>query len=335
MVPSLPVFLLDVNSPLGNQFRSTRKQSRPLQGFLFHHLCWGLKNWGLLNFSILHTEPKPRKGKAICNKVLMVFKHRMQDTVATSLQLISAGCKGCTSCVCMQNQFQQKDLNCSVFYLVFPNALLIHPAYWEPLSGRKSFIKKEQIEGRPHKDRGLCWLWFTLPGSSSQSAWLRPSCWPRAGGGGTWFAGSLAGVAHQTPTGRQSPPPGQRTGTRAGSGAGPLRWWSTCSWRNWGSHTGTPGSQRCHWDPAVGRCSSGLGERKGAVHYGQKDSETLPEGWARSVRWSWSPFSRCPLSPQREGSAVTEPKCKLACAVPCPADKMSMAGLKPQDDSVR
>ena len=39
--------------------------------------------------------------------------------------------------------------------------------------------------------------------------------------------------------------------------------------------------------------------------------------------------------PQREGSTVTEPESKLACAVPCPADKMNMAGLKPQDDSVR
>lgn len=45
----------------------------------------------------------------------------------------------------------------------------------------------------------------------------------REGGGGTWFAGSLAGVAHQTPTGRQSPLPGQRTGRQAGSCAGPPR----------------------------------------------------------------------------------------------------------------
>ena len=151
MVPSLPVFLLDVNSPLGNQFRSTRKQSRPLQGFLFHHLCWGLKNWGLLNFSILHAEPKPRKGKAICNKVLMVFKHRMQDTVATSLQLISAGCKGCMSCVCMQSQFQQKDLNCSVRFLSSLPKCPTHPSCllgtskWEKKLYKKSYIKKEQL----------------------------------------------------------------------------------------------------------------------------------------------------------------------------------------------
>lgn len=38
VVLSLPVFLLDVNSPLGNQFRSTRKQSRPHHSFLFRHL---------------------------------------------------------------------------------------------------------------------------------------------------------------------------------------------------------------------------------------------------------------------------------------------------------
>lgn len=41
--------------------------------------------------------------------------------------------------------------------------------------------------------------------------------------GGTWFEGSLAGAGRQTPIGRQSPLPGRRTGTRAGSCAGPPR----------------------------------------------------------------------------------------------------------------
>ena len=196
---------------------------------------------------------------------------------------------------------------------------LLGTSKWEKGIGD---YKEREIEGRPHKNRGLCWLPFTLPGSSPQSAWLRPSCWPRAGGGGTWFAGSLAGVAHQTPTGRQSPPPGQRTGTQAGSGAGPLRWWSTCSWRNWGSHTGTPGSQRCHWDPAVGRCSSGLGERKGAFQYSRRTLRLCQREGRSVLDDHETPFPGAPSGPaharRRRGSGVTGPECKLACTVLCP-----------------
>ena len=77
----------------------------------------------------------------------------MQDTVATSLQLISAGCKGCMSCVCMQNQFQQKDLNCSVKFLSSLPKYPTHPSCllgtskWEKELYKKSFIKKEGWNG--------------------------------------------------------------------------------------------------------------------------------------------------------------------------------------------
>lgn len=72
----------------------------------------------------------------------------MQDTVTTSLQLIPAGSKGFMSCICMQSQFQQKDLNCFLCFLSSLPKCPTHPsAYWEPLSGRKELgtIKKEKL----------------------------------------------------------------------------------------------------------------------------------------------------------------------------------------------
>lgn len=174
-----------MNPLLGRQLSVTGKQSYLLHGFLFHRLHWGLREWDLPQISDstpIATATRfaaKAKCKAISNKVLMVFKYRMQDTATIiSLQLLSAGSQGRKLIsVCAKNIhqqifiytpytpkicFQEKNLNFSITLLCLLSSLPKYPPHQPcPLStskqekGTEKYKESKGAEGRPHKNRGL------------------------------------------------------------------------------------------------------------------------------------------------------------------------------------
>jgi hypothetical protein len=82
---------------------------------------------------------------------------------------------------------------------------------------KKESRKSRRVEGVPHKTEVNGVLPLHMLGSG-------PGCFHRESGeSSTLFEGSLAEVGHQTLTRHQSLLPERRTGTRAGSCAGPLQ----------------------------------------------------------------------------------------------------------------